>query len=88
MNELDREIDQFKINLNEIDKLKKSLSENNEKINEIIKESSDIELIKKDIEKEIDKIKSSVNEYEKKQNVILILIVLSIIIGIISLINK
>ena len=35
MNELDKEIDQFKINLNEINKCTKSLSDSNEAFNKI-----------------------------------------------------
>ena len=56
MNDLDKEIDQFKDNLNEIDKLTKNLNSNNDKIIKIIDQTEDINKLKESIKKEINDI--------------------------------
>ena len=58
MNEIDKEIEQFKVNLNNIEKITGTLDSNTEKIIKIINETNDIELMKEDLKREIEKIDS------------------------------
>lgn len=63
MNNIDKEIDEFKSNLSLIEKVSKEVSNNNDNFTKVIKECRNLEEIKKQLTDEIDNIKKENKEY-------------------------
>ena len=66
MNNIDKEIENFKNNLLTIDKLSKDLNNNNDKLEKVLKETTELDNVKKGLQSEVDNLKKSNESYIEK----------------------
>ena len=66
MNNIDKEIEYFKNNLLTIDKLSKDLNNNNYKLEKVLKETTELDNVKKGLQSEVDNLKKSNEGYIEK----------------------
>lgn len=66
MNNIDKEIEDFKNNLLTIDKLSKDLNDNNDKLEKVLKETTELDNVKKGLQSEVDNLKKSNESYIEK----------------------
>ena len=66
MNNIDKEIENFKNNLLTIDKLSKDLNDNNGKLEKALKETTELDNVKKGLQSEVDNLKKSNEGYIEK----------------------
>lgn len=66
MNNIDKEIEDFKNNLLTIDKLSKDLNNNNDKLEKVLKETTELDNVKKGLQSEVDNLKKSNEGYIEK----------------------
>ena len=66
MNNIDKEIEDFKNNLLTIDKLSKDLNNNNDKLEKVLKETTELDNVKKSLQSEVDNLKKSNEGYIEK----------------------
>ena len=66
MNNIDKEIEDFKNNLLTIDKLSKELNDNNDKFEKVLKETTELDNVKKGLQSEVDNLKKSNEGYIEK----------------------
>ena len=59
MNNIDKEIENFKNNLLTIDKLSKDLNDNNGKLEKALKETTELDNVKKGLQSEVNNIKKN-----------------------------
>lgn len=62
MNNIDREIEKFKDNLLSIEEITKSLNNNNKSLEKLLKETSELENIKSNIQKEFSNLKNNMKQ--------------------------
>ena len=66
MNNIDKEIEDFKNNLLTIDKLSKELNDNNDKFEKVLKETTELDNVKKGLQSEVDALKKNNESYIEK----------------------
>ena len=66
MNNIDKEIENFKNNLLTIDKLSKDLNDNNGKLEKALKETTELDNVKKGLQSEVDNLKKNNEGYIEK----------------------
>lgn len=68
MNDIDKELEEFKDNLVSIDKISKELKENNNNLLQALKNTLELEKIKERLESEVENIKKVNGEYLKQMD--------------------
>ena len=66
MNNIDKEIENFKNNLLTIDKLSKDLNDNNGKLEKALKETAELDNVKKGLQSEVNNLKKNNERYIEK----------------------
>ena len=66
MNNIDKEIENFKNNLLTIDKLSKDLNDNNGKLEKALKETAELDNVKKGLQSEVNNLKKNNESYIEK----------------------
>lgn len=66
MNNIDKEIEDFKNNLLTIDKLSKELNDNNDKFEKVLKETTELDNVKRGLQSEVDALKKNNESYIEK----------------------
>lgn len=66
MNNIDKEIEDFKNNLLTIDKLSKELNDNNDKFEKVLKETTELDNLKRGLQSEVDALKKNNESYIEK----------------------